>query len=57
MIRHDRITELLAQILQRITARYMVDELPISEDVLALKDEACSIAEKAAKEHNADILG
>lgn len=34
-----------------------MDELPIPEDVLALKDEACSIAEKAAEEHNADILG
>ncbi len=57
MIRRDRITELLSRILQLITARYVVDELPIPGDVLALKDEACSIAEKAAKEHNEAVLG
>ncbi len=57
MIRRDRITELLARILQRITERYVVDELPIPGDVLALKDEACSIAEKAAREYNEAVLG
>ncbi len=57
MIRRDRITELLSCILQVITARYVVDELPIPGDVLALKDEACSIAERAAKEHNEAVLG
>lgn len=34
-----------------------MNELPIPENVLALKDEACSIAEKAVKEQNADIFG
>lgn len=34
-----------------------MDELTIPENVLALKDEACAIAEKAAHEQNADILG
>lgn len=57
MIRRNRITELLAQIMRQITDRYVINELPIPENVLALKDEACSIAEKAVKEQNADILG
>ena len=47
----------MAQILRQITERYVMDELTIPESVLALKDEACSIAEKAAREQNADILG
>lgn len=34
-----------------------MDELTIPENVLALKDEACGIAEKAAREQNTDILG
>lgn len=34
-----------------------MNELSIPEKVLALKDEACGIAEKAARERNADILG
>lgn len=57
MIPANRFTELLARILQRITKLYVIDELPIPEDVLALKDEACGIVEKAAAEQNADILG
>lgn len=57
MINRNRITELLAQILQLITERYVMYDLPIPENVLALKDEACSIAEKAAREHNADGIG
>lgn len=47
----------MAQILRQITDRYVMNELSIPENVLALKDEACSIAEKAVKEQNADILG
>lgn len=57
MIPQNRITELLAQILRQITDRYVMDELTIPENVLALKDEACGIAEKAACEQSADILG
>lgn len=47
----------MAQILRQITDRYVMNELSIPENVLALKDEACSIAEKAVKEQNAEILG
>ncbi len=57
MIRPNRFTELLAEILRRITELYVIKELPIPENVLALKDEACSIIGKAAREQNADILG
>lgn len=57
MIPQNRITELLALILRQITERYVMDELTIPENVLTLKDEACAIAEKAAREQNAEILG
>lgn len=46
----------MAQILRQITERYVMDELTIPGNVLALKDEACGIAEKAAREQNADVL-
>lgn len=57
MIRQNRITELLARILRQITECYVIHELTIPESILSLKDEACAIAEKAAREQNADILG
>lgn len=57
MIPQNRITELLALILREITERYVMGELTIPGNVLALKDEACEIAEKAAHEQNSDILG
>lgn len=57
VINRNHITELLAQILQLITERYVMYDLPIPEKVLSLKDEACSIAEKAAEEHNTDVIG
>lgn len=57
MIPQNRITGLLAQILRQITERYVMDELTIPEEVLAIKDEACGIVEKAAHEQNADMLG
>ena len=52
-----RVMDIFADILRRITDRYVMDELTIPGSVLALKDEACGIAEKAAQERNADILG
>lgn len=57
MIKATRTTELLAEILRRITELYVIKELPIPENVLALKDEACGIAGKAVSEQNPDILG
>lgn len=57
LVPRNRITTLLAEILRKITERYVMDELVIPGEVLALKDEACAIAEKAAREQNVDILG
>lgn len=57
MIDKQPLLEIFAGILRKITDRYVMDELTIPENVLALKDEACGIVEKAAGEQNADILG
>ena len=56
MIYQNSITELLAKILRHITERYVKPELAIPKSVLALKDEACGIAEKAAHEQNSGVL-
>lgn len=57
MIDKQPLLEIFAGILRKITDRYVMDELTIPGEVLALKDEACGIVEKAAREQNSEILG
>ena len=52
------LTAVFTDILQIITDRYVKNDLAIPEEVLALKDEACSIIGQAADEtDSAELLG
>lgn len=53
---YKRIVSVFAEILQAITDRYVMHDLPIPAEVLTLKDEACHITSKAADEKNPDAL-
>lgn len=53
---YNQILRIFAEILQAITDRYVMHDLPIPAEVLALKDEACHITAKAADEQNPDTL-
>ncbi|MBD5112042.1 MAG: hypothetical protein HDT42_05825 [Ruminococcaceae bacterium] len=53
---YNQILLIFAEILRRITDKYVMHDLPIPEEVLALKDEACRVASKAADERNPDTL-
>lgn len=56
MNEYKRVAVVFAQILQAITDRYVMHDLPIPTEVLALKDEACHITAKAADEQNPNTL-
>ncbi|MDE7399402.1 MAG: hypothetical protein K2N06_07715 [Oscillospiraceae bacterium] len=53
---YNQILRIFAEILQTITGRYVMNDLTIPAEVLALKDEACHITSKAADEHNPNTL-
>lgn len=53
---YNQILRIFAEILQSITDKYVMRDLPIPAEILALKDEACHITSKAADERNPDTL-
>lgn len=53
---YKRIVTMFAEILQFITDKYVMRDLPIPEEILVLKDEACTITAKAAEERNSKAL-
>ena len=53
---YNQILLIFAEILQTITDRYVMHDLTIPAEVLALKDEACRVTSKAANESHSEIL-
>lgn len=53
---YSQILLIFEKILRTITDRYVIHDLPIPAEVLALKDEACRVTAKAAEEKKSKAL-
>lgn len=56
MDEYKRVAAVFAEILQLITDKYVMRDLPIPAEVLTFKDEACVLTAKAAKERDCQTL-
>lgn len=53
---YNQILMIFEEVLRSITDKYVMHDLPIPTEILALKDEACRVTSKAADERNPDTL-